>query len=358
MQNLLLFLLLFFTLNLSISTKANNTNPDSKAVKGLVLNIISDQKSQLIDGEKQRQQLIEIQLSDGRKIETINNIADNLAYKVILKKGDRILLTEEDDTFFVEGYEREWVCWALISLFLVLVVLIGQRKGVFAILSLSIKLCILIFALIPLIKSGFSPILGASLISILSTFLTIVFVSGFNNKSLSACLGTIGGIIVSGLIGAFFVSQAHLSGLMEQETSALYAQFPAIKITELISAGVLIGALGACMDVAISIASALNELKEAAPNMQFKDLLKSGMNIGQDIMGTMINTLILAYLGSSLPIVILITQIQATYLFNMELMVKELILSIVGSIGLVLTIPFTALISSYLYTKYNRPLAK
>ena len=92
--------------------------------------------------------------------------------------------------------------------------------------------------------------------------------------------------------------------------------------------------------------------------MQFKDLLKSGMNIGQDIMGTMINTLILAYLGSSLPIVILITQIQATYLFNMELMVKELILSIVGSIGLVLTIPFTALISSYLYTKYNRPLAK
>lgn len=352
MQNLRLFLLLFFSLNLPVfKVLADSQNPNSKAVKGIVLNIISDQKRKLIDGEKQRQQLIEIQLTDGRKIETINNIADNLAYKVILKVGDRILLTEEDGAFFVEGYEREWVCWVLIGLFLLLVILIGRKKGVFALLSLSLKLCILFFVFIPLIKRGFSPILAASFFSVVSTFLTIIMVSGFNNKSLSACCGTIAGIIVSGLLGAFLVSQAHLSGLMEQETSALYAQFPVIKITELISAGVLIGALGACMDVAISIASALNELKEAAPHMDFKDLLKSGMNIGQDIMGTMINTLILAYLGSSLPIVILITQIQPTYLFNMELMVKELILSIVGSIGLVLTIPFTALIASYLYTK-------
>jgi uncharacterized membrane protein len=134
---------------------------------------------------------------------------------------------------------------------------------------------------------------------------------------------------------------------------SLFYQFPKIKLTELISAGVLIGALGAAMDVAISIASALQEIKLAAPEMAFKELYKSGMNIGRDVMGTMINTLILAYAGSSLPTIILITQIDTAYLFNMELFIKELILSAVGSIGLILTIPITSLLAAYLMSKMN-----
>jgi uncharacterized membrane protein len=178
-------------------------------------------------------------------------------------------------------------------------------------------------------------------------------VSGLNYKTLAACIGTIGGVLAAGLIGYWAVNASHMSGLLEPEMESLFYQFPKIKLTELISAGVLIGALGAAMDVAISIASALQEIKLAAPEMAFKELYKSGMNIGRDVMGTMINTLILAYAGSSLPTIILITQIDTAYLFNMELFIKELILSAVGSIGLILTIPITSLLAAYLMSKMN-----
>jgi|694.fasta_scaffold00399_17 uncharacterized membrane protein len=350
------FIFIFFfllTLSFSLKVKSDNLQNTTHAYKGIVKEILLDNEITLREGEKQRQQLLKVKLSDDREIEALNTIPLGLSYQVLLKKGDKILVSEEDGLFNIEGYNRESISWILLFLFTALLVGIGGKKGALAFISLIIKISILLFILIPSIKAGYSPLLTTSLFCAIATCLTIAMVSGLNYKTLAACIGTIGGVLAAGLIGYWAVNASHMSGLLEPEMESLFYQFPKIKLTELISAGVLIGALGAAMDVAISIASALQEIKLAAPEMAFKELYKSGMNIGRDVMGTMINTLILAYAGSSLPTIILITQIDTAYLFNMELFIKELILSAVGSIGLILTIPITSLLAAYLMSKMN-----
>ncbi|MDX1921048.1 MAG: YibE/F family protein [Candidatus Caenarcaniphilales bacterium] len=333
------------------SEKVSSTYSKKQLFKGKVLKVLLDYESSLSDGQKQREQLLKIKLSDGRMIETINSVPPTLAYQIILKKGDRIVITEDDGAFFIEGYYRENICWILLGVFVLLILWVGGRKGVLAFTSLAIKISILLFVFIPVIKAGFSPIWAATIFCVVSTFLTISLVSGLNYKTVSACFGTVAGVLIAGLIGTWAVNAAKLSGLLEPEMESLHYQFPLIKITEMISAGVLIGSLGASMDVGISVASALYEVYIAAPHKKMKELFEIGMNVGQDVMGTMVNTLILAYAGSSLSTIILITQIDPSFLMNMELVVKELILSVVGSIGLILTIPLTALLSSYFYPK-------
>jgi uncharacterized membrane protein len=326
---------------------------ESKPVfEGRVEKILLDRMLKMPDGSQQREQLILVRLNDGKKIETINTIPQQLSYQVILKGGDRILLSSEDGATYIEGFFRENVCWILLGIFAILIFAVGGKKGILAFISLLMKIGILLFIFIPSIKVGASPILAASIFCLVSTFLTISLVSGFNYKTLAACLGTSGGVICAGVIGAVAVTAARLSGLLEPEMESLHYQYPSLKISEMISAGVLIGSLGASMDVAISVASALWEVHEANPTKNFNELFKVGMNVGQDVMGTMVNTLILAYAGSSLPTIMLISQINPAYLFNMELTVKEIILSIVGSIGLILTIPLTAFLSSLFYSKF------
>lgn len=336
-----------------LATGVQNQENQVPLLKGQVQDILLDSREKLDTGEEQRQQLIRVKLSDGKVVEALNTVPEQLSYQVILKKGDRIILSEEGGAIYIEGFQRDDVCWWLIGIFVALILWMGGRKGILAFVSLLLKGSLLLFVFIPLIKQGFSPILGASVFCILATFLTISLVSGWNLKTLAACSGTVGGVVFAGLLGAWAVSAAHLSGLLEPEVESLHFQFPALKIGEMIAAGVLIGALGAAMDVAISVASALYEVHLAAPDKGMKELFRIGMNIGQDVMGTMVNTLILAYAGSSLPTIILISQISADYLLNMELMVKEIILAVVGSIGLILTIPLTAVLSAYLFVKFS-----
>jgi uncharacterized membrane protein len=339
-------------LNPATASKEQPSNSsEKKPIKATVLKILFDKHSPMHDGQKQREQLLQLKLADGRTIETINNVPPTLSYQVVLKEGDQILVTEDDGAFFVEGYFREKISWMLLALFVGLILWVGGKKGILAFVSLILKISILLLAFIPAIKAGVSPILAASIFCILSTFLTISLVSGWNYKTLSACLGTIAGVLVAGALGIWAVKSARLTGLLEPEMESLHYQFALIKIPEMIAAGVLIGSLGASMDVGISVASAMYEVHFAAPGKKMLELFRIGMNVGQDIMGTMINTLILAYAGSSLATIILITQIDPNYVMNMELVVKELIISVVGSIGLILTIPLTALLCSYLYPK-------
>jgi uncharacterized membrane protein len=340
-----------FAVDMPNGPQTESKHSNKKIFKGTIEKVLLDSFAVLPDGEKQRQQLVKVKLFNGKALEAVNSIPPHLSYQVILKKGDKIVLSEEDGAVFIEGFYREHICWILLGIFALLIIGIGGRKGVLAFLSLILKGCLLLFVLIPAIKAGVSPILAASIFCGIATFMTISLVSGWNRKTFAACIGTIGGVIVAGLIGAWAVKATHLSGLLEPEMESLHYQFPAIKLVEMIAAGVLIGSLGASMDVAISVASALYEVYLAAPHKKIMELYQIGMNIGQDVMGTMVNTLILAYAGSALATIILIAQIEPDYLMNMELFVKEIILSVVGSIGLILTIPITALLSSYLFTK-------
>lgn len=316
----------------------------------LVIEVIDDRQITLSDGSKIRQQVLNLKKSDGQIVESLSESPlEGIGSGQIYKAGERVMIEEDEEMIYVQGHQVDWVSYFIFACFLLLVIVVGRTKGLFALLSLAIKGSLLFFLVIPAIKTGASPLLVFSLFCVAATFLTIALVSGLNRKSLAACLGTIFGVVLAGLFGAWVVALAKLSGTMEPEFQSIYYQFPGIKLTELIPAGVLVGALGATMDVAISIASALQEVHEAAPEKTLSELFEIGMNIGRDILGTMINTLILAYIGSSLATIILMSEFDPFLLLNSEIVIKEIIFSLVGSIGLITAIPFTALTSAYLY---------
>lgn len=323
---------------------------DTEQEYGAVREVISSTDQVLGHGESIHRQILLVELSSRNTIEVIHDIPLNLPYQLKFKAGDKVILHQEDGIHHIDSYRIDTIAYILIGVFVVLVCFIGGKQGVLAIVSLCVQGGLLFWVLIPSIKQGLPPVLISSIFCGVATLLTMLIISGFSKKALASSLGTLGGVVLAGILGIWAVYASHLTGLIEQETQSLFYQFPNISLPELIAAGVLIGALGATMDVSMSIASSLYEIQKNSPNKTFRELYDSGMNIGKDIMGTMVNTLILAYAGSAIVTIILISELNISYLLNTELLMKEIILAFVGSIGLILTIPFTAAISSFLYT--------
>jgi uncharacterized membrane protein len=180
-------------------------------------------------------------------------------------------------------------------------------------------------------------------------------VSGFSKKTLAASLGTAGGIIVAGIFATIFGNLMKLTGACDHSMQlSMLENGDRFNFENIMISGVIVGALGACMDVGMSIASALHELSIEGKGMTVRRLIKSGFNIGKDVMGTMTNTLILAYVGSSLLVVLLLKGLEfETYQIvnNTELVLEEVLRAISGSFGLVVTIPITTIVSALLMVK-------
>jgi uncharacterized membrane protein len=203
--------------------------------------------------------------------------------------------------------------------------------------------------MLPLIIKGASPILVSVIASVIITIFTLFVVSGINEKTMSAILGTLIGVLLSATIAYVVGTMASLTGLNSEE-SAMLLYLPGevdLNLQGILFAGIVIGTLGAVMDVSMSISSSMYEIKSIKPDITIKELMGSGMNVGRDIMGTMTNTLILAYTGASLPILIIFTAYNSTMtdVLNLDVIATEIIRAITGSIGIVLTIPITAVIA-------------
>ena len=177
-------------------------------------------------------------------------------------------------------------------------------------------------------------------------------IGGFNKKTVSAILGTLFGLIVAAMIAIEVGGLSHITGVVDDEFYLL--GFLPLKSSfsyqGLLFSGIIIGSLGAVMDVSMSIASAINELTEHSYNMSPLKLIAAGMNVGKDAIGTMTNTLILAYMGGSIYMMLVLTAENATLaeLINSEAIATEILRSMAGSIGIILTVPFTAAISGLL----------
>jgi len=270
--------------------------------------------------------------------------------------GDRIIVVHDEfgDRFFFASYVRINQIIILGAIFLALVVVFGRLKGFNGIVSLGFS-CISVFLVfIPAILSGRNIYAAAIIVCIYSIVSTLLLVIGLNKKSLSAMLGCLGGVLLAGLLMVTMDRLLGLTGAVNHEAAALLnlpIENP-LDLRALIFAGVIFGAVGAIMDVAMSIASALWEVREAGGVSDFRSLVKSGITIGQDTLGTMLNTLILAYIGSSLSVILLITATTTSFveLFNMEMIIVELLRALIGSFGMLLTIPLTAGICGWLFS--------
>ena len=201
-----------------------------------------------------------------------------------------------------------------------------------------------------MIIKGVEPILAAVVVVVLSTAVTLLSLNGFCKKTVIAAVSCSVCTMFAGVIAYATGVLSHISTLNESEAELLLfiSDSTALRVKDLLFAGILIAALGAVMDTAMSIASSLTEMKSIDPTLTQKQLWRSGMNVGKDIMGTMTNTLILAFTGSSLNILLVYYMYSLPYiaLINLDLLVVEVIRGLSGSIAVILAIPVTTLIAS------------
>lgn len=271
--------------------------------------------------------------------------------------GDEVILYTNGDEnvnadWMVAGFERFTAIIWLGIIFTALVLLFGQSKGVKTMVSLVFTCLAVFYVMLPAIINGQNIYVWAIVTCLYMIVMTMLFVNGITKKSFVAGAGCTAGVLVSGVITLVMNNVMKMSGFTDSDSTLIYhLNEEPLDLTALIFAAIIIGAVGAIMDVAMDIASSLNELAETVPGITAKKLIRSGFNIGRDIMGTMANTLVLAYIGSSLSCVILLYAYSSSLLdlFNMEMIAMELLQALAGSIGMLLCIPLTTFISAYVY---------
>ena len=211
---------------------------------------------------------------------------------------------------------------------------------------------------VPSILSGQNIYISAAITCVYIIAMTLLIVVGLHKKSLCAAIGCIVGLCVTAGLSALLTVIMHLTGLTDEQTLYITMMESAkIDLRALLFGGILVGAVGAVMDVSMSLSSSLYEVGEQmGERRSIRALFRSGMTIGRDIMGTMANTLILAYIGSSLYVVILLAANETSLLslFNQEMIVEEVMQALTGSFGILFTIPVTSLVASVLYTRKRR----
>lgn len=310
-----------------------------------------------IDEYGQGYQAVTLVMDSGElkdKVVVVDNyLPQNLAYRIEVDTGDRVIVaidnTGLNEQLYISDFYRNHVLLYLVIAFLVLLLIIGKTKGLKSMITITLTMVLVFKVLIPGILSGQNPLFLSIGISAIITMITICIVSGLNTKSLAAIIGTVSGVIIAALISIIIGNMITITGMMPDEAAKLLflPNDIAANFKNLLFSGIIIGALGAVMDIAMSIASAIYEIYLANKNQSKKTLFKAGMAVGHDIMGTMSNTLILAYTGSSIPLLLLLSASGEKFLSitNMDIVATEIIRSLAGSIGLILTIPITAYVS-------------
>lgn len=272
---------------------------------------------------------------------------------IYLTEGMEVILGAKEaengglENIFISEIVRDRGLYFLTGLFVFLILVVGRKQGWKTLITLFVTALIIVRVLLPLLLKGYDPIILATFCAIGITVFILLFIGGWNAKSFSAIVGTACGIVAAGFI-AFWVGEiSYLTGFNSEEAQALYYLNYTIDIRGLLFAGIIIGSLGAVSDVGMSVASAAAEIKEVNPKIPPYQIVKSAMNVGRDIMGTMSNTLILAYVGSSTPLILLILSYDIDWLriINMDLVATEIVRGMAGTIGLVITIPATALMA-------------
>ena len=249
----------------------------------------------------------------------------------------------------VYNHDRTPMIYLLIGLFALVMVLVGGKKGVATLYALAFTFLCIICMYIPLLYVGCNGILAAILTSVTILAASIYILNGWSGKTFCAIIGTTLGVAVSGMLAMIIGRSFHLSGYnMDEVESMVYiANSSKLKIADILYAGVLISSLGAVMDVSVSIVAAMDEVRQHAPDLSRKALLASGMRVGKDMIGTMSNTLILAYTGSATGIIMNAYSNDMPYLRLMSYnsVVVEILVGLCGTIGVILTVPLQALIT-------------
>lgn len=334
-------------------------NEGRSFVKAEVVSVLQDNEQ--LEGVYVGDQRVQLHiLSGSHKGETVEAISSSsYLYGAHCKEGMKVvaILSESQGELVasVYGYHREPMLYLIIGLFLLTIWLIGGRQGLYSILGLAFTfVCIFCFFL-PMIYRGFSPVAAAILVVIASTLVTMYLVAGVSVKATAAVIGTVMGVLVAGILAFLFGKLCHVTGYNVSDIENLiYVQEQVgIEVGELLFAGILIAALGAVMDVSMSISSTLQEIHDKNPGLTGRQLFHSGMTVGKDMMGTMSNTLILAFAGGSVNTLVLFYAYAYSYtqIINMYDIAIEIMQGISASLGVVLTVPFVSAVAAWMISR-------
>lgn len=295
----------------------------------------------------------------GETLQVSNYVGPMYGARVAVGDGVTLIISTYKDgshTATVYEYNRTTALIIIALAFVAVTVLVGGKVGAKSLVALAVTLACLFWLLVPLLLKGAPTLLTVFLVCAYITVVTMVILSGVERKSVCAILGTIAGTAIALLFGLAAQSLARVDGLRLSDVEPLLQLRQTgtpIGLSGLLVGGIVISALGAVMDVAMSIASAMSEVHTVAPQMNSKELFRSGMNIGRDMVGTMTNTLILAFLGSGFALVIYLYSLglDPHQLISSAYLTIEVVSGVSSSIGVILAVPLTALITSVILTR-------
>lgn len=250
----------------------------------------------------------------------------------------------------VHNYDRSGMIWLLSGLFALIMVLVGGKKGAAALYALVFTFICIVCVFVPLLYIGMNGILSAIITAALILSASIYIMNGWSVKSLCAIIGTTLGVAISGVLAMVIGQMFHLSGMQGEDVESLLyiSRRTNLDVSNILYGGVLISSLGAVMDVSVSMVSAMDEVLAKAPHLKPKDLFQSGMRVGRDMMGTMSNTLILAYAGSATSTLLYVYAYEMTFVQTMgyNSITIEILCGLCGTIGVILTVPLVAAIAA------------
>ncbi|MFI7385292.1 YibE/F family protein [Streptomyces sp. NPDC049813] len=278
-----------------------------------------------------------------------------------LHGGQQVIVAYAPDApenlqYSVTDVNRKFPMALLAGIFAVVVVVVGRLRGIMALVALAVSFLVLTLFILPAILQGSNPlvvaVVGASAIMLIALYMC----HGLTARTSVAVLGTLVSLLLIGLLGSLFIGWAALTGNTDDNTGLIHGLYPHIDMSGLLLAGVIIGSLGVLDDVTVTQTSAVWELHEADPTMGWRGLYRAGIRIGRDHIASVVNTLVLAYAGAALPLLLLfsIAQSSVVDVANSELVAEEIVRTLVGSIGLVAAVPVTTALAA-LVVSADRP---
>ena len=335
-----------------------------------VAKVIQTDESKIIDtglvrsGEQRCQLEIVSGKFKGKTAEGVNMLNGSLEQDKLFREGDRaqvVVSYNADEILMVTMIDHDRIPMELVmgAIFILFLILFAGRTGVRAVLSFFLTVLAIWKLLVPLYLKGYNPIWTGLVFTLLLSVLIIALVYGFDRRCISAVSGTFLGILVTCLLGSLFTDLFQIHGaVMSSSESLLYAGYQDLNLTRIFRASIFIGASGALMDLSVDITSAVHEVVEQRPDIGWKEAVRSGMNVGRSAMGTMTTTLLLAYSGGYIAL-LMVFMAQGTPLVNIlnyKHVAAEMVHTVIGSFGLVTVAPFTALCAGVLLSQKKKDL--
>ena len=326
--------------------------------------VLSTDDSAIVDTGLVRsgEQLCELEILDGRfkgrTVTGVNMLNGSLEQDKIFSPGDRalVVVSHDGDTItnvtMSDHYRLGWEM-VLAAAFALFLILFAGRTGVRAIASFVLTVLVLWKLLVPLYLKGFNPVWVGLALTLVLTVMIIALVYGFDRRCLAAVSGSFLGILVTCVLGVVFTDLFQIHGaVMSYSESLLYSGYQHLDLTKIYMASIFLGASGAVMDLSVDITSAIHEVVEKRPDLSWREAVRSGLNVGRAAMGTMTTTLLFAYSGGyiALLMVFMAQGTPITNILNYKYVASEIIHTVVGSFGLVTVAPFTALTAGVLLT--------